>query len=432
MSISGARMNWRIDSRTIRAGAQRAHGTSRLRMLRPISALRVAAVRPISALRLAAVRPSSVLLARARLTRSVRPLPMLHYLPQFLPGGYSVRANLAGAAVELGAGGFLGRQREPCPREHAGQEQRRDEAERVLAEPGTPALTEVTGPEQIGDDLLLHADVLLVAVGEQLARAADLDHRGVVAVGQPADQRPVATGLDEERARPRAGRAEAVLVHLDRALRLDDARHRAACRQYVARRRGARVPRVHPALTVGRRSDVPLRTLRMEPLPVHRPRSLLERARQRLAAFVRDHLPEPQSEKRVREERRVAHCRDTGCGGGAGSQVGSWRGFGTTTGSATTRREMPCKVMTPMVFPRVITCKRERMPRRWRPAPSSSSSCSPIGAWTSRSGCLGCTTSRCGRRCVTRRSGSSACATSRPRGTRRTATRGRPAGSASR
>src|SRR3954465_3788306 len=171
MSISGARMNWRIDSRTIRAGAQRAHGTSRLRMLRPISALRgaavrpisalrVAAVRPISALRLAAVRPNSGLFARARLTRCARPLPMLHYVPQFLPGGYSVRANLAGAAVELGAGGFLGRQREPCPREHAGQEQRRDEAERVLAEPGTPALTEVTGPEQIGDDLLLHADVL--------------------------------------------------------------------------------------------------------------------------------------------------------------------------------------------------------------------------------------------------------------------------------
>src|SRR3954452_2980564 len=129
MSISGARTNCRIDSRTKRAGAQRAHGTSRLRMLRPMSALREAAVRPISALRLAAVRPSSVLFARARLTRSARPLPMLHYVPQFLPGGYSVRANLAGAAVELGAGRFLGREREPCRREHTRQEQRGDEAE---------------------------------------------------------------------------------------------------------------------------------------------------------------------------------------------------------------------------------------------------------------------------------------------------------------
>src|ERR1044071_9562042 len=139
MSISGARMNWRIDSRTIRAGAQRAHGTSRLRMLRPISAPRVAAVRPSSALRVAAVRPSSVLFARARLTRSARPLPMLHYLPQFLPGGYSVGANLAGAAVELGARGWRGRQREPSGREHGRDDERGDEAERVLAESGTPA-----------------------------------------------------------------------------------------------------------------------------------------------------------------------------------------------------------------------------------------------------------------------------------------------------
>src|SRR6185369_16522206 len=142
MSISGARMNWRIDSRTIRAGAQRAHGTSRLRMLRLISALRVAAVRPISALRFAAVRPSSVLLARARLTRSARPLPMLHYVPQPLPEGYSVRANLAGAAVELGAGGWFGRDRKPARREHARHEQRGDEAEPVLAESGAPALAQ--------------------------------------------------------------------------------------------------------------------------------------------------------------------------------------------------------------------------------------------------------------------------------------------------
>src|SRR6185295_4842198 len=152
MSISGARMNWRIDSRTIRAGAQRAHGTSRLRMLRLISALRVAAVRPISALRFAAVRPSSVLFARARLTRSTRPLPMLHYVPQILPGGYSVRANLAGATVELGAGGWRGRKGEPGRREHGRDKQRGGDAERVLAESGAPALPEVAGAQQLGDD----------------------------------------------------------------------------------------------------------------------------------------------------------------------------------------------------------------------------------------------------------------------------------------
>ena len=44
----------------------------------------------------------------------------------------------------------------------------------------------------------------------------------------------------------------------------------------------------------------------------------------------------------------------------------------------------------------------------------------------SASACPASTTSRCGRRCATRRSGWSACATSRPRPTRPTATRARP------
>src|SRR5262245_1164344 len=160
MSISGARMNWRIDSRTIRAGAQRAHGTSRLRMFRPISAPRVAALRPSSALRLAAVRPrseprlaavrpSSVLFPRARLTRSARPLPMLHYVPQFPPGGYSVGANLACAPVQLGPGRWRVRDCEPERGQQQRHHHRGGDPERVPAESGAPALLVVADPEQL-------------------------------------------------------------------------------------------------------------------------------------------------------------------------------------------------------------------------------------------------------------------------------------------
>src|SRR3954469_7786859 len=192
MSISGARTNCRIDSRTKRAGAQRAHGTSRLRMLRPMSALREAAVRPISALRLAAVRPSSVLFARARLTRSARPLPMLHYVPQSPPGGYSVRMNLAGAAEQ----GPVAR-RIPGHLQAEHDEQRRHDergghAQGVLPEPGAAALPRIAGAEQLGHDVLAHADVVLAAVREQVARPSDLDDRGAVAVGDAPDHRRVA------------------------------------------------------------------------------------------------------------------------------------------------------------------------------------------------------------------------------------------------
>ena len=109
---------------------------------------------------------------------------------------------------------------------------------------GAAALGDRLGPDELLDDGLLQPQAALAAHGEQLLRAAQVEDLGAVGGSQALDQERVAPGHADEGVRPGALRAKALLMDLDGAVGLDDARQVEAAAQDPPRRGAPRVPGV--------------------------------------------------------------------------------------------------------------------------------------------------------------------------------------------